>query len=181
MNIYTTENQMKIKELWLTFGLVLFALSIAFAGDLPGGGSKPSSSIIDQGQRSVVGTISKTTENMLTLETEEGTNRTFTVKTAKIDLVTKLHPGDRVLLELDNGNQIIGIHDIGEKHQLVRGEVVGIDRDKKTVTLKLKNGTSQSYGMKEAMAGKMNNIAKGAVVTLMIDQRNNLAMDVQVE
>jgi hypothetical protein len=118
---------------------------------------------------------------MLTLKTEEGTTRSFTVKSAEIDGVTKLQPGDRVLLELDEGNQIIGINDIGEKHQLVHGEVVGIDRDKKIVTLKLKNGTSQSYGMKEAMAGKMNNIEKGAIVTLMVDQRNNLAIDVHVE
>jgi hypothetical protein len=118
---------------------------------------------------------------MLTLETEKGATRSFTVKSAEIDGVTKLQPGDRVLLELDEGNQIIGINNIGEKHQLVHGEIVGIDRNKKIITLKLENGTSQSYGMKEAMSGKMNNIEKGAVVTLMIDQYNNLAMDVHVE
>lgn len=172
---------MKIKELWLTFGLVIFSLSVAYAGDSPGGGSQRSSSAIDQSHRNVIGTISKTTENMLTVETEEGTTRSFTVKSAAIDGVTKLQQGDRVLLELDEGNQIIDIRDIGEKHQLVRGEVVGVDRDKKIVTLKLKNGTAQSYGMKEAMAGKMNNIEKGAMVTLMVDQHNKLAMDVHVE
>lgn len=174
---------MKIEKGWLTFGLVLFTLSIAYAGDSPGGGSQlsASNSASDQGRRNVIGTVSKATENMLTVETAEGTTRSFTVKSAAMDGVTKLHPGDRVLLELDSGNQIIGINDIGEKHLLVRGEVVGIDRDKKTVTLKLKNGTSQSYGMKEAMAGKMNNIEKGAMVTLMVDQRNNLAMDVHVD
>jgi hypothetical protein len=172
---------MKIKKFWLPFGLVIFTLSIVYAGDLPGGGSQHSTSTSGQGHRNVIGTISKTTENMLTLKTEEGTTRSFTVKSAEIDGVTKLQPGDRVLLELDEGNQIIGINDIGEKHQLVHGEVVGIDRDKKIVTLKLKNGTSQSYGMKEAMAGKMNNIEKGAIVTLMVDQRNNLAIDVHVE
>ena len=172
---------MKIKKWWLTFGLVIFTLSIAHAGDSSGGGSQRSSSTSGQGHRSVIGTISKATENMLTLETNEGTTRNFTVKSAKIDGVTKLQPGDRVSLELDEGNQIIGVNDIGEKHQLARGEVVGIDRNKKIVTLKLKNGTSQSYGMKEAMAGKMNNIQKGAMVTLMVDQRNNLAMDVHVE
>ena len=172
---------MKMQNWWLTFGLVIFTLSIAYAGDLPGGGSPDSTATSDQGHRNVIGTISKTTENMLTVETEEGTTRTFTVQSAAIDGITKLRPGDRVVLELDEGNQIIGINDIGEKHQLVRGEVVGIDRDKKTVTLKLNNGTSQSYGMKEAMAGKMNNIEKGAIVILMVDERNNLAKDVHVE
>jgi hypothetical protein len=172
---------MKLIRLWLPFGLAIFTLSIAYAADSPDGGLQRSSSGMDQGHSNVIGTVSKTTENMLTLETENGTTRSFTVKSAKIDGVTKLQDGDRVLLELDEGNQIIGINNIGEKHQLVHGEVVGIDRNKKIVTLKLKNGTSQSYGMKEAMAGKMNNIEIGAAVTLMIDQHNNLAMDVHVD
>jgi len=172
---------MKMKKWWLTFGLVMSALSIAYAGDLPGGSSQRSPSISGQGHRNVIGTVSKTTERMLSVKTEEGTTRSFTVKSAAIDGVTNLQPGDRVLLELDEGNQIIGINAIGEKHQLVHGKVVEIDRNKKIVTLELKNGTSQSYGMKEAMAGKMNNIEKEAVVTLMVDQRNNLAIDVHVE
>jgi uncharacterized protein YuzE len=171
----------KVKKWSMTFGLAIFTLSIAYAGDSPGGGPQHSSSTIDQGHRNVIGTISKATETMLTVETEEGTTRSFTLKSAKNDGITTLRPGDRVLLELDEGNQIIGINDIGEKHQLVRGEVVGIDRDKKIITLKLKNGTSQAYGMKEAMAGKMNNIEKGAIIMLMVDQRNNLAMDVHAE
>jgi hypothetical protein len=175
------EVQMNATKWWLTFGMVIVTLSFAYAGDSPGGASPDSSSTIGQGQRTVIGTISKTTDTMLTLKTEEGTTRTFTVKAAAIDGVTKLQPDDRVLLEVDAGNQIIGIHNMGDKHQLVRGEIVGLDQTKKTVTLKLQNGTSQSYGMKEAMAGKMNNIEKGAVVTLMIDPRNTLAMDVQVE
>lgn len=172
---------MTIQKWCMTFGLVIATTSIGYAGDLPGARSQPSGSTIGQGQRNVIGTVSSVTANMLAVKTEEGSTRSFTVKTAAADLVTKLEPGDRVLLEMDEGNQIIGIHDIGEKHQLVRGEVTGIDQTKKILTLKLRNGTSQSYGMKEAMAGKMNNISAGAVVTLMIDPRNNLAMDVQVE
>jgi len=172
---------MKRTNWWLTLGLALFTLSIAYAGDVLGGDSQRSSTTPGQGHRNVIGTISTTTATMLTVETDEGTTRNFTVKSAEIDGITKLQPGDRVVLELDEGNQIIGINDIGEKHQLVRGEVVSINRDKKTVTLKLNNGISQSYGMKEAMAGKMNNIEKGAIVVLMVDEHNNLAMDVHVE
>ena len=172
---------MKINKWFLTFGLVIFTLSIAQAEDSPGGGSKQSLSTPGQGHRNVIGTISKTTENMITLETEEGTTRNFTVKSAKIDGVTKIQPGDRVLLELDEGNQIIGINSINDKHQMAHGEVVGLDRARKIITIKLKNSTLQSYGMKEAMAGKMNNIPKGTMITLMVDQHNNLAMDVHVD
>lgn len=184
---------MKITNWLLAFGFVVFGLSSAYSGESSDGGghqfisnstaarTTPSPSMGIKGHRSVIGTVSKVTENMLTLETAEGTTRNITVKSAKIDGVTKLQPGDRVLLELDEENQIVGVNDLGETHQLIRGEVASIDRDKKTVTLKIKNGTSQSYGMKEAMAGKMNNIAKGSMVTLMVDQRNNLAMDVHID
>lgn len=172
---------MNIRTGWIACGCAVFTLSMAQAAELPGAGSLQAPSMPGQGHRSLIGTVTKTTDTMLTVETEEGTSRSFSLKAAKVDGISTLHPEDRVLLELDEENQIIGIHDIGEKHQLVRGEIVGIDRVKKIITLKLMNGTSQSYGMKEAMAGKMNNIEAGAVVMLMVDQRNHLAMDVHVE
>jgi len=117
---------------------------------------------------------------MISLEMEEGTVRSFTVKAAARDGVTRLKVGDRVLLEFDEGNQIVDIIDIGEKHQLVKGEVVEVNQEKKIITLKLKDGKSQSYKMKEAMAGKMGNINKGAAVTLMVDH-NLSAMDAHVD
>lgn len=172
---------MQMKTWWLTFGLVLSTLSITYAGDVQSGGSQVSTSVSEQGHRNVIGTVSQVTDNMLSVKTEEGTTRNFTVKSAAIDGVTKLQRGDRVVLELNEGNQIIGITDIGEKHQLVRGKVAAFDQNKEVITLTLKNGTSQSYGMKEAMAGKMNNIEKGTLVTLMVDQRNNLAIDVHLD
>ena len=165
----------------LAFGWMLLTSGSVHSEDFLGGVRQRVTSTTSQGHGNVIGTVSKVTENMLTVDTEEGTTRSYTVKTAAIDGVTKLQSGDRVLLEIDEGNQIIGINNIGEKHQLVHGEVVGIDRDKNIVTLDLKDGTSQSYGMKSAMAGKMNNILKGAIVTLMVDQRNNLAIDVHVD
>ena len=173
---------MRTKKVLLAFWLFLFTFSIAYAEDFSGDARRSSAaSTSGQGHRSVVGTVSKTTQDMISLEMPEGTTRNFTVKDAAREGVTKLQPGDRILLEFDEGNQIIDIVNLGEKHQLIRGEVLGVDQEKKVITLKLKSGASQSYKMKEAMAGKMNNIKKGNVVTLMVDQHNNSAMDVHVD
>ncbi|MGB3940482.1 MAG: hypothetical protein WBK96_03195 [Candidatus Manganitrophaceae bacterium] len=169
---------MKIKKLWPAFGLVLFALSISYAEEMPGSSQHSTS---DPGHRNVVGTVTKTTTDMISVEMTEGTVRNFTVKAAAREGITKLKTGDRVLLEFDEGNQIINIIDIGERHQLVKGAVMSVDQVKQMITLKLKDGTSQSFKMKAAMAGKMNNIKTGADVTLMIDQHNKSAMDAHID
>lgn len=168
---------MKMKKLWLAFGVLLLASSISYAGEMPQSSESPDG----LGHRSVVGTVSKTTVDIISLKTEEGTVRNFTVKAAAREGITRLKTGDRVLLEFDEGNEIINIIDIGEKHQLVKGAVMSVDQVKKVITLTLKDGTSESFKMKEAMAGKMNNIKAGANVVLIIDQHNNSAMDAHIE
>lgn len=131
--------------------------------------------------QSVIGTVSQASEETISLEMEGGTTRHFTIKgPGKSEVI--LHPGDRILLEFDEGNQIIDMIHIGGKHQLalIHGEVVSVDSDKKVVTLKLKNGTSQFYKMKEEVAEKMTHIEKGTAITVMVDPQNHSIVDAHV-
>jgi Cu/Ag efflux protein CusF len=169
---------MKMKKLWTAFGLVLFTLTIAHA-DMPNNGSEQRPG---QTHKSVVGTVNKATEEMLTLQIDGGTTtRNFTVKSAAREGIIGLKKGDRVVLEFDEGNQIVDIIHIGAKHQLVHGSVMGVDKERSLITIQFEDGKSQSFRMKEAMAAKMNNIKKGAEVTMMVDQHNNSAMDVHID
>lgn len=68
-----------------------------------------------------------------------------------------------------------------QMHHLVRGEVAGIDPINRVVTLNLRDGTSRSYRMKDAVAAKMNLVAAGAVVTVMTDHHNGYVVAVEVE
>lgn len=131
--------------------------------------------------QSVIGTVSQASEEAISLELEGGTTRHFTMKGA-IKSGAIPHPGDRILLEFDERNQIIDMIHIGGKHQLalIHGEVISVDSDKKVVTLKLKNGTSQFYKMKEEVAEKMTDIEKGTAVTVMVDQLNHSIVDAHV-
>ncbi len=131
--------------------------------------------------QSVIGTVSQASEETVSLEMEGGTTRHFTVQGAGKS-GTIPHPGDRILLEFDEGNRIIGMINIGGKHQvvLVHGEVVGVDSDKKVITLKLKNGTPQFYKMKEEVADQMINIEKGTAVTVMVDRQSDSIIDAHV-
>jgi hypothetical protein len=110
-----------------------------------------------------------------------GTTRGFTIKDGT-DAGMIPHPGDRILLEFDESNRIINMIDIGGKHPLIliHGELIGVDPKKKVVTLKLKNGTSQIYKMKEEVADKMIRIEKGTAVTVMVDQHGHSVIDVHV-
>lgn len=81
----------------------------------------------------VIGTVRKATEERVSLEIEGGTTRHFTPKKAKKTAITPLQPGDRVLLEFDEGDQIIDMIHIGQKDQLVliHGEIIEYDQEKK--------------------------------------------------
>lgn len=130
----------------------------------------------------VIGTVRKNTEEEVFLEIEGGITRHF-IKDADKKGAAGLKPGDDVLIEFDDENRIVDIVHVGEKHQLmlVHGEAVGMDSDNTLFTLKLKNGTSQSYKMKEAVAGKMSHVKKGTAVTLMVDQQSHSAIDAHVD
>lgn len=130
---------------------------------------------------SVIGTVSKATEEAISLEMEGGITRDFTLKDGTNAGMVP-HPGDRILLEFDEGNRIIDMIDIGGKHPLIliHGEIIGVDPKKKVVTLKLKNGTSQIYKMKEEVVDKMTRIEKGTAVTVMIDQHSHTVIDAHI-
>lgn len=131
---------------------------------------------------SVIGTVGKVTEEILSLEMEGEITRHFSIKDAMRAEISLLQPGGGVLLEFDDRNQIVDLINISGKHQLelIHANLVGVDQNKKVVTLKLKNGTSQSYSMKGAVAGKMIDIKKGTAVTVMVDQHNHSAIDAHV-
>jgi hypothetical protein len=156
-------------KLFLAASLIIFTLSTTSRGDVPGA------------HKYILGTVDKISGDMVFVEMEDGATRTLTLHQTKREGIEQLKSGSRVLLEVDEGNQIIDVIDIGEKHQLVRGKVTEINQAKKSVTLKLKNGMTQSYKMKDALVGKMALIKPGTPVTLMIDAHNNWAMDVAAD
>jgi hypothetical protein len=45
------------------------------------------------------------------------------------------------------------------------------------VTLKLKDGKTQTYSMKDPAAGKMNKVKNGTPITIYLDEENSMVMD----
>jgi Cu/Ag efflux protein CusF len=97
--------------------------------------------------------------------------------------------GEHLVMELDEGNQIIDVDrvaegeigEMGKFHKTVAGEVVKIDPAKKRVTLKLKDGASRTYRMKDAAATKMGGVKAGTAVVMEIDEENHLVNDFDVK
>lgn len=135
--------------------------------------------------RMVTGEIVKITGDAVELETTEGTKRNISMKEIEREGIRNLKPGHRLILEMDEGNQIVDIDRIGEdgsleheeEHAWVSGEVLRYDRVKQSVTLKTNKGTSRTLGMKEAAATKMNAVKAGTKVILEVDEENGMVND----
>jgi hypothetical protein len=168
---------MNWNKVWLTGLLFIIAPAMAYAADLPSSGRQSAA----LGYKNTFGVVTRVTEDMISVALKTGTTRTFSVKDTEREGINECKPGERVLLELDEGNQIIDITDLGDMHRLVRGEVAKVDPIEKIVTLTLRDGTARSYRMKDAVAAKMNLVATGAVVVVMTDHHNGYVMAVDVE
>lgn len=139
-----------------------------------------------KGHHTVTGTVSKITGNLVTLKTKEGTLRNFSVKEAGQEGLIHFKTGDKVTLELDEGNQIIDIEKgtVAEQernHYLVTGEVTQYDRAKKEVTLKMKSGEHGSYKLKDAAATKIGAVKPGTRILIEIDDENGMVSDFDVQ
>lgn len=137
------------------------------------------------GHRTINGTITKMTSDVISLTTSEGTTRSFSLKEMKREGIGGLAVGDKVTLNLDEGNQIIDIDkestagpSLGQaEHRTVSGRLTKFDRTKKEVTLKQENGKSETYSLKDPAATKMANIKPGTQITMHLDEENNMVMD----
>jgi len=170
---------MNWNKVWLAGVVLSFAPAMAYAADLPGRGGQ-FSAFADR-HKATFGVVTKVTEHMISVALDTGTTRNFSVKDTEREGISECKPGERVLLEVDEGNQIIDINDLGAMHHLVRGEVVSVDAVNRLVTLGLGDGTARTYRMKDAAAAKMSMVAAGTIVTIMTDHHNGYVMAVQVE
>ena len=168
---------------WLALMISVLAFGqILFAAETP---TPPG----QMGHRTVTGVISNVTPDMFSLKTDEGTTRNFSFKEARREGIGGLNVGDKVTLELDEGNQIIDIDKatggppsgMSAEHRSVSGTVVKFDRVKKEVTLKLKDGKTQTFTMKDPAAGKMSTVKTGAPITIHLDEENSMVMDFDLQ
>lgn len=173
-----------------------FLLSIAVtahAGDLLDGGPKLNPTTDQKLHRQVTGQVDRVEDGMIFLKTEEGTTRNFGVKDAQREGLKSLQKGDRITIELDEGNEIADIHKEGAvakgdqavgsegkggqgqgEHRSVVGTIETFDPIQKRVTLKTEDGQSQSFELKNPAVSKLNGIEKGTKVTLEIDEQNRV-------
>ena len=174
---------MNRKTSWQTIGSTVLVLTLIFGGI--GFGAEPQKSGDRMGHRTVTGTISKITSDTIVLKTDEGTLRNFSLKETKKEGIGGLNVGDRVSLELDEGNQIIDFDKVtggapsgmSAEHHFVTGSVAGFDRTKKEVTLKMTDGKSRTFKLKDAAATKMANTKPGTKIKMEIDEENGEVMD----
>jgi len=169
----------------LGFAMALFFLasSMAFAEQSSMGVSvSPQSGFRDH--EYLTGNVDKITDGAVFLKTDEGALREFSLKEVKREKIKGLAVGDRLQLEINEGDQIIDIGRVSpgglernEKVRVVKGTVHRYDPVERVVTLRLGDGTSKTYHMKDAAATRMNDVKTGSRVTLELDLKNNMVED----
>ena len=149
----------------------------------------------EQAHRKVTGEVDRLQDGMIFLKTDEGTIRSFGVTDAKKEGVKSLKPGDRVTVELDEGNLIADLHKEEPlakgnqngaispegkggasqgQHHSITGTVEHFDPIERKVTVKTEDGQSQSFEVKMPVISKLNGVKNGTQVTLEIDEQNRV-------
>lgn len=188
---------MNRKMLYATLFLLSLTVRTTDAGDLLDGGPKidTPASQSDELHRKITGEVDRIEGDMVFLKTEEGTTRTFGVKDAKKEGLKGLKPGDRITIELDEGNEIADMHREAQmaegsqngadssdgkggasqdKHRSITGTIESFDAIQKKVTLKTEEGQSKSFELKNPAISKLTGVAPGTEVTLEIDEQNRV-------
>jgi hypothetical protein len=157
-------------KLWFALSLMMVTLFIASAGYSAG------EQFNKGGHRTLNVTVTKITGDALFYKTEEGTTRNISLKVVeKYEKIQNVKVGDQLVMEFDEGNQVIRIN--RPDRFTVSGQVIEFDPVGKKVTLKLKDGTTQTYTMIPPASSKMSAVPKGTTVLLDIDEKNNLVKD----
>jgi len=172
------------KNIWMKIGMAVLTVTLALGmGPFVG-----LSEAVDRDQHHHLfldGTVNKVESETVFVKIDGGTTRTFSIKEMEAEMPNTLKPGDRVRLEIEEGNQIIDIDRIDAKgrashpedHKNVTGRVAEYDRTTKTVHLQVDEGRIDTYEMKDPAALKMANVKTGALVTMEIDEENRLVND----
>lgn len=136
-----------------------------------------------KGHREVTGTIEKIQGNLISVKTQEGSTRNFTLNEGKREGFEALKPGDKVVLEMDEGNQIVDIHLQGmgasgdHGHRSITGTIEKFNRDDKTMTILTQEGKTENFGVKDSALAKVGSVKEGMQITLEVDEQNRI-MDV---
>jgi hypothetical protein len=158
-------------------GFALFILAGIFLAVSVG---HPADEQLKAGHRVLNVTVTEIKGDALFFKTEEGTTRNVALKIVeKYEKVGKVKVGDQLVMEFNEGNEVIRISRPGDspEHFTVSGQVVEFDPMAKKVTLKLTDGTTKSYNMIPPASIKMAAVPKGSTVVLDIDSKNNFVKD----
>jgi len=103
-------------NLWIWLALWFLTLSVIFAVSAEDQMPKNSQQNKAKSERSIMGTINKITNDKITLKTDDGKTRNFSIKQAqRREIKSKdLKKGDRIDLMINQQNLIVGVNKLDE-------------------------------------------------------------------
>ncbi len=160
--------------------LLLFVLGVSFSSAYAA--NYPYLSQYDlSSHRSIYSSVWTVKGDLVILETEERTMRSFGIKEWMREGFPLPEEGDEVTLIMDRGNTIIDLTKPGGKGGFFGNEISGTVQEfngpMKWIAIRTASGFEKRFVIKGNVATKLNGIEKGRRVTLAMDGQNRV-MDV---
>ncbi|MBI3803862.1 MAG: hypothetical protein HY282_08890 [Nitrospirae bacterium] len=125
------------------------------------------------GHREVSATVKKVDGTLVSVRTDEGTTRYFTVREAEKSGLPSIDRGDTVVLQMDEGNQIIDIHG-SHHHRSLTAMVETYRGSDKVLTVRTEDGATQSFELKDPVVPKVVILKEGAQISFEVDEQNRV-------
>lgn len=168
--------------------LILMPVSSAKGADSLKSGFRLPSSAPTPHHRVIAAEVQRMNRGVVFVKTQEGTLRNFSIEEAKKEGISSLQKGDRLLLEIDEGNLIIDMQKqeaaakaarspesgtIGHP-QTIKGALDSFDPLDRKVSIRLGSGETQSFEVKVPVLTKLNGVTQGAHITLIVDEQGRV-------
>lgn len=166
--------------------LILMPVSSAKGADSLKSGFRLPSGEPTPHHRVIAAEVQRMNWGVVFVKTQEGTLRNFSIEEAKKEGISSLQKGDRLLLEIDEGNLIIDMQKqeaaaktarspesgtIGHP-QTVKGALDSFDPLDRKVSIRLDSGETKAFEVKVPVLTKLNGVAQGAQITLIVDEQD---------
>lgn len=129
----------------------------------------------------VSGTVDSVDDNMIHIRTDEGPIQSYSVSKKMREDVRALNEGDRVVLERDWMHRMVDVFPAtvllssqAYGYRTIRGKVETFSPSNEQLTLKTREGETETFTVKGPAVRKMNSFKEGSRVIVEIDDENRV-------
>lgn len=136
----------------------------------------------------LIGKVTDIRGALATFEADDGVERVFSLNYAEENGINDLKTGDHLVVKVSAANLIIDVDRITEDGRLeqpngrraVVGTVINHRNEGKVVAIRLPNGKTATYQLKDSAAGRMSEVEAGSTIELHLGKESDLVSHIVI-